>query len=290
MSMLAVNLRAAGLIALAMLLYAVSDAFIKHLTTVLPIGEIMGLRGIAMCLLLYALLRRQGHAFAPRLWLHPANLGRAVLEVVCAGLYFVGLNRLPLGDNASLFFIAPIMLTALAALILKEPVGPRRWAAVGIGFLGVVVVAGPPAAWSWAILLPLGSAFFSASRDIATRKVPRAVPAGAVSLVTAAAVMLGGFATLPFGWVRPDAAAIGLLLLSAGIVAIGYQCYVLAIRMGEVSFISPFRYVAVPFSILLGVIFWAETPTPGKLLGASIIVGSGLFILLRERQLARRRG
>lgn len=290
MSALARNLRAAGLIAAAMALYAVSDAFIKHVTASLPVGEIMGLRGVVMCLLLYALLRRQGRAGEPRSWLHPSNLSRAAFEVVCAGLYFLALSRLPLGDVSTLFFVAPIMLTALAVLILKEKVGPRRWAAVGVGFLGVLIVAGRPSGWTILILLPLGAALFSALRDIATRRVPPTVPAGAISLVTAAAMTVAGFLTLPFGWQLPGPVEALILLMSAVVVAVGYQLYVLAIQSGDISFISPFRYVAIPLAMLLGFLGWGDVPGPTKLLGALVIVGSGLFIFYRERVLARRAG
>ena len=288
MSQLAANVRAAGLMLAAMGCYGFSDAMIKHVSVAIPIGEIMGLRGIVMCLLLYAMLRHQGHPTDWGLWLHPWNIARGVAEIACAGLYFASLARLPLGDASALFFVAPIILTALAALILKEPVGPRRWSAVAIGFFGVMVGAGPPRGWTVLILLPLSSAFFSAFRDILQRRIPAEVPAGAISLVTAGSMVLGGFATLPFGWVVPTVDQAGILLLSAVIVAGGYQFYVLAIRAGDISFVSPFRYVAIPLAMLLGFIGWGDVPTPMKLLGACIIVGSGLFIFYRERQLALR--
>jgi drug/metabolite transporter (DMT)-like permease len=216
-------------------------------------------------------------------------VARGAIEVGCGGLYFLALASLPLGDTATLFFVAPILLTALAALLLKEPVGARRWAAVGLGFLGVLVTAGAPQAWTVLLLLPLGSAMFSAFRDIATRQIPPTVPAGAISLVTAASMGIGGFLTLPFGWVRPDAAGLLLLAGSALVVAGGYQSYVLAIRLGDLSFVSPIRYVAVPIAMVLGFIGWGDVPAAHKLLGAAIIVGSGLFILYRERRLAAAR-
>jgi drug/metabolite transporter (DMT)-like permease len=280
------NLKAGGLIALAMSLYSLSDAFLKDLSTRMPVGEIMGLRGLVMTLLLYALLARQGHRFSARLWLQPWNIARGVIEVGCGGLYFLALAHLPLGDTATLFFIAPVMLTALAALLLNEHVGPRRWAAVLFGFLGVLITAGTPQSWTVLILLPLGSALFSAFRDIATRRISPDLPAGAISLVTAAAMSLGGFATLPLGWVMPDEAGLVILLGSALVVAAGYQSYVHAIRLGDLSFVSPIRYVAVPIAMILGFVGWGDVPTFGKLVGASVIIASGLFIFYRERQLA----
>lgn len=270
-----------------MSLYSVSDAFLKELSTRMPVGEIMGLRGVMMTGLLYALLARQGHRFDRRLWLHPWNLGRGAIEVGCGGLYFLALANLPLGDTATLFFVAPILLTALAALLLKEPVGPRRWAAVGLGFLGVLITAGTPRAWTALLLLPLGSALFSAFRDIATRQIPPVIPAGAISLVTAASMGVGGFLTLPLGWVWPDGTGMLVLAGSALVVAGGYQSYVMAIRLGDLSFVSPIRYVAVPIAMVLGFVGWGDVPSPAKLLGASVIVGSGLFIFYRERRLVR---
>jgi drug/metabolite transporter (DMT)-like permease len=287
MKPLAQNLRAGALIALAMALYAVSDAFLKQLSTRVPVGEIMGLRGLMMTALLYALLSRQGHRYSPTVWLQPWNIARGAIEVGCGGLYFLALANLPLGDTATLFFIAPVMLTALAALILKEPVGPRRWAAVLCGFLGVVITAGTPQSWTLLILLPLGSALFSALRDIATRQISPFVPAGAISLVTAACMTVGGFLTLPFGWVVPDASALLVLSGSALVVAGGYQSYVHAIRLGDLSFVSPIRYVAVPIAMILGFIGWGDVPTPMKMVGACVIVGSGLFIFYRERRLSQ---
>ena len=142
--------------------------------------------------------------------------------------------------------------------------------------------------WTLLILLPLSSALFSATRDIIQRGIPPEVPAAAISLVTAAAMMLGGFATMPFGWVVPTGPQAGILLASAVLVGAGYQFYVLAIRTGDISFVSPFRYVAIPLAMILGFAVWGDVPTPLKLLGAGIIVGSGLFIFYRERQLALR--
>jgi drug/metabolite transporter (DMT)-like permease len=98
---------------------------------------------------------------------------------------------------------------------------------------------------------------------------------------------LGGFSTAVLGWPMPSLGHAGLLVLSALIAGLGYQCYVLAIRTGELSFISPFRYVAVPLAILLGLVVWGEVPGPAKLLGAAIIIGSGLFIFHRERLRSR---
>ncbi|MFO1070549.1 MAG: DMT family transporter [Geminicoccaceae bacterium] len=281
------NLRAAGLIAAAMALFGVSDAFIKYVTIYLPVGQIMALRGLLMALLFLAVLRRQGHRFTPRLWLHPWNLARGASEILCAAFYFQALNHLPLGEATTLFFIAPVLLTATAALFLGEQVGWQRWAAVAMGFAGVLIVAGPPRSWSIVILLPLAAAALSVLRDVLTRRVPHEVPAAAVSLVTAASMSLGGFSTAVLGWPMPSPGQLGLLLLSALIVGLGYQCYVLAIRRGELSFVSPFRYVAVPLAILLGLIGWGEVPGPAKLFGAAIIVGSGLFIFHRERLRSR---
>jgi drug/metabolite transporter (DMT)-like permease len=197
----------------------------------------------------------------------------------------ISLAYLPLGDAYTLYFSAPVMLTAAAALFLREPVGVRRWAAVLAGFAGVVVAAGAPGTWQLAALLPLLAAALSVARDFATRSVSPEVNAGTVALATAIVVTLGGLATLPFAWTPPTPVELALCLAAAAGAGAGYVLFAVALRTGELSFISPFRYAGVPAAMLLGLLVWGDVPSWRTLLGAAIIVGSGLFILRRERRL-----
>ncbi len=147
------------------------------------------------------------------------------------------------------------MLTAAAALFTGERVGPGRWAAVLISFLGILVAVGTPASWQPAILLPLVAAILSVLRDLATRRVDPAVGSGTVALATAATATIAGSLTLPLGWAVPDPLSIGLCLLAAVGAGLGYLLFVMGLRIGELSYVAPFRYTGIPCAMLLGLLF-----------------------------------
>lgn len=282
------NLHAALLVAAAMTAFGISDAMTKEITATMPIGQLMALRGFVVVPVLWLLLRREQVRLPLVALFDRWNIVRAVGEALCAALFFASLHHLSLIDNTTLFFVAPIMVTAMAALILKEKVGPRRWTGVLVGFLGVIIAAGAPGATvGWVVLLPIASAFFSAARDIVTRKIDPNLPAAGISLVTALGVTALGWLSLPLGWVVPGWKEIGLLGVSSLLVTCGYQLYIQGIRFADISFVSPFRYVAIPVAALLGYIVWGDVPTVQLLIGGCIIVGSGLFIIYRERQIAK---
>lgn len=274
------NLRAAALTVAAVGTFCVNDAVVKLLTARLPPGQILALRGLFVMALLLLVL--------PRLGLRPGRpdrfaLTRAAAEVGVNGCFVAGLLFLPLGDSYTLYFTAPIMLTAAAALFLGERVGWQRWAAVAAGFLGVLLAVGTPGSWHPAVLLPLLAAALSVVRDLATQRVPPAVGAGTVALTTAVAVTLAGLATIPFAWTTPGPTDLGLCLAAALGASCGYVLFVVALRTGELSFISPFRYAGIPMAMLLGLLVWGEAPSARMLLGAVVVVGAGLFVLQRER-------
>lgn len=280
------NLEGALVMAGAMAAFTVNDTFVKLLAERLPIGQIMTLRGLAVLPLLLLLLRAQAGRLALHACLEPWVLARATSETVTSWLFLASIAALPLADAMVLFFAAPILLTVAAALFLGEPVGWRRWSAVLVGFSGVALAAAPTGAWSPAVLLPLAAAATSVVRDIVTRRIPPAVPTAAVSIATAALVAASGLLSLPWGWPAPSPGEGALLVLCAGLLALGYQGFVHAVRTAELSVVSPIRYVAVPIAMLTGFLLWGHLPDARMLLGALLIVGSGLFILYRAHRLA----
>lgn len=281
------NLEGALVMAGAMTAFTVNDTFVKLLAERLPIGQIMTLRGLAVLPLLLLLLRAQAGRLALHAVLEPWVLARAVLETVTSWLFLASIAALPLADAMVLFFSAPILLTVAAALFLAEPVGWRRWTAVLVGFAGVALAAAPAGTWSPAVLLPLAAATTSVVRDLVTRRIPPAVPTAAVSIATAGMVALSGLASLPWGWPVPTGGEVGLLVLCATLLAAGYQGFVHAVRTADLSVVSPIRYVSVPIAMLTGFLLWRHLPGGRMLLGAVLIVGSGLFILWRAHRLAR---
>lgn len=278
------NVRAALLIFAGMVAFTTNDTIVKLLTEHLPVGEVMFVRGIAVVGVLIVLLRRRHRAVPLAACLERHVVIRALLEAGITFCFLAALARMPIANATTLFFSAPIMLTVLAALVLGEKVGPRRWLAIFTGFTGVVIVAGPRGEFSAVALLPVAAAAMSATRDIVTRFVPATVPSIAVSLTSAAAVTLAGLLTAPAGWPVPGTVELGLMLLCSALVTVGYLAYVAAIRLGEVSFVAPVRYTAIPMAMLAGYVLWGHVPATTTWLGTAVIIGSGLFIFHRARK------
>ncbi len=290
------NLRAAGLVCFVTALFALSDTVMKHLFQTVPVGQVMGLRGVLICLLLFAVLVVRRRRFVRAHALSLVSLARAGLEVAISLSFFMSLLMMPLADATVLLFAAPIIMTVMATLFLGEKVGVRRWSAVLVGFLGVLLVAGPTnRALGVESLLPLLSATLVAIRDVITRYVPIDHDSTTVALTTAVAVSLAGCLSLPLAWsglvapwVWPDPVDAAKIVVGAVLIATAYIAVVAAYRLGEMSFLAPFRYSSIPLVLLLSWSVFGDRPTPSMLVGAAIITASGIFIFTRERQLARR--
>ena len=280
----AANLRGALLVVASMAGFCINDAFIKSLSVAVPIGQLIAVRGVFAVALLLALLPRLGLRIGrPErfTWL------RAAGEVAVTFAFLAALARLPIGDTYTLYFAGPLLLTAGAALLLGEQVGPRRWAAVAVGFLGVLVVLGLPREWQAASLIALAAALLSVARDLVTRWIPASVGSGTVAAVTGVCVTLSGWVTAVSGdWVPLGWSDLALCALAALGVAAGYTSFVIALRMGELSFIATFRYAGIPMAMLLGLLVWGDVPGPRMLAGAALIMGAGLYIVWRERHRA----
>jgi drug/metabolite transporter (DMT)-like permease len=281
MSRLSPNLRGALLVVVAMAAFCINDAFIKELSARAPIGQLMAVRGVFAVALMLAVLPLLGLRIGrPErfTWL------RAAGEVAVTFTFLAALARLPIGDTYTLYFAGPLLLTAGAALLLGERVGPARWAAVLVGFLGVLVVLGLPRDWQEASLIALAAAFLSVARDLTTRRIPATVGSGTVAALTSLGVTVSGWATALGGdWVPLSWRDIGLLALAALGVAGGYTAFVVALRTGELSYVATFRYAGIPMAMLLGLLVWGEVPGARMLAGAALIMGAGMFILWRER-------
>ena len=267
-----------------------NDAIIKHITEVFNVGQIMFLRGALICVIFACVMRMRGQPVFQRRSLHRWSLLRALFEL-CATLFFLtGLSLLPIAVASTLGFSSPIFLALLAAIVLKEKVGLDRWLIILIGFAGVLLITNPFASGaSWAVIFPLVCAFFVALRDIAIRYVPNDLPSTQVAFTNAWVVMIGGgLYSIYQGWGEADLhwylwfIALGVALYS------GYLFLIIGSRLGELSFISPFKYVSILLALLYGYLIWEETPTLTMLAGASIIVISGIILLSSEKRRARK--
>jgi len=275
---------------LAMAMISTNDALIKSASETLSVSQILAVRGLIACLVFGTLIRLSDRPVFPRLMLDRANLLRGVLEVATTLCFVTGLSLLPIAIATTLVWTSPILLTVMAALVLREPVPPSRWAAVLAGFAGVLLIAQPfGSGLSAALILPLMAAFFLAMRDIVTRKIDPRVGSPTITLTTLLLVTLCGAVLSLFAWHPLEQAQVTKLAVSAVLLAFGFYCMIEAVRIGDLSFVAPFTFTAIVMALLLGYFVWHDVPTPSMLAGVALIAGACVHILRRRRGVRYRR-
>lgn len=288
------NINAILLVVCAMAAFTVEDAFIKHLSGVMPVGQILLLLGLGTCAIFAVAARLQGQRlFAPAAWRGPF-LVRMLTEGGAAMAFTTSLSLVDLSVVAAVFQVTPLAITLGAALFLGETVGWRRWSAIVVGFMGVLLIIRPGLdGFEPAALLVLVAVVCVAARDLITRRMDVTVSSVVISFQGfAASVLAGPILLLSSGsaLVALDAWHSLLVLGTMIFSALGYYGIVAAMRMGEASVVTPFRYTRLLFSILAGVLVFRERPDLLTLGGAGLIIATGLYTVLRERKLARRAG
>ncbi|MEO9684990.1 MAG: DMT family transporter [Tateyamaria sp.] len=281
------NLRGAFVMVLAMLGFAIEDAVIKLLAGALPVSQIIGTLGIASAVLFAGICRAQGKALWSRDFLTPAVILRNVAEAVGALGFVTAIALMPLSSASAILQTGPLLVTLGAALFLGEPVGWRRWAAIVVGFGGVLLIIRPGTEnFDWNSIYAVIGVIGLAIRDLAIRRIPAQISSmqlsmlAFLSLIPAAGILL---MTNGDTLVSPSLGQWGLLAGIVGIGALAYFGITYASRIGEISFVVPFRYSRMVFALVIGMAVFNENPDALTLLGAAIIVGSGLYTLWRER-------
>ena len=284
------NLRGILFITAAMAAFSIEDSFIKHLSGSVPKGQIMLLLGLGGALVFFLVaLRQQVNVFAKRHFSWPL-FWRTSSESVAALFFITSLSLVPITTVAAVFQATPLAITLGAALFLGEQVGWRRWSAIMVGFLGVLIIIRPGmAGFDPASLFVVITVFTIAARDLLTRLIPTETSSTVVSFYGFFALVVSSPLLMAItGW--PEAVT-GTEALSLGAAVafgvIGYYLIVTAMRMGEASAIMPFRYTRLLFSIILGAWIFGESPDALTYLGSALIIASGLYTFLRERKLAR---
>ena len=269
----------------AMACLVANDTLVKFASQSLPASELIFVRGVFATALLLVLVRALGLGGQLPALLERRVLLRALLDGLGTLAYLISLFHLPLANTNAINMAAPLFITVFAALLFHERVAAARWAAVGVGFTGVLLVVQPAgSAFNAFALLCLLGALLNASRDIVTRTIPRGVHALLITLTTAVIVLL-----LSAGWGlfqpwRPLTAG-QLALLAAASVCLsgGYLLLTVSMRNGDLSLVAPFRYTALLFAVVLGWVVWSDVPNATAWTGIALLVGAGLFVLQRER-------
>jgi drug/metabolite transporter (DMT)-like permease len=284
------NLKGMAWMTLAMLAFALTDMVFVFATRELPLGQILFLFGTGGGVLFGLWARLQGHR-----WLSPVLLMRPVMlrnaaEILATGAFLVALSLIPLSTLSAVIQANPLLVTLGAALFLGEKVGWRRWAAIGVGLFGVLVIIRPGAeAFDPNILFAVAAAIGLSLRDLATRPVPKHVPTTLLASYSFAAVGLTGALVMPVfgGWVPPSPAM--ALLIPVGVMTgmLAYFAITAAMRVGEIAVVTPLRYTRLVFAFVIAVVVFDETIDSTTILGVAIVVATGLYTFWRERQSAR---
>lgn len=272
--------------------FTLNDAITKVSSESMNMAQVMLIRGAFASLFVGLLAWQRGALALPGSMLQPMVAVRVAGEAGATVSFLVALAHLPIANVSAVLQALPLAVTMGAALVFNEGVGWRRWLAIAIGFAGVLIIVRPGfEGFSIYSVLALACVACCAVRDLATRRIPQAIPTLLVSTTTALAMtMLGAALLLPMGgWTPMTGKSTAFLAMAAVLVVIGYQFIIMAMRMGDISFIAPFRYTALLWSILLGLFIFGDVPDLPMILGASVIVGSGLYALYRERIVGRRK-
>ncbi|HEY9549297.1 MAG TPA: DMT family transporter [Kiloniellaceae bacterium] len=284
------NIRGALFMAGAMAAFVLNDTMMKLVFGELALFQAIFLRGLLLSVLLglLALSRRQLLHRPSRADARVLGL-RVVGEIGSAVCFLTALYHMPIANATAIIQVIPLAITLAAALCFGEQVGWRRYSAIAVGFAGVLVIVRPGAegfnAYAFWAVAAVG---FMVLRDLATRRFSSAVPSLYIAFVTA--VLTGAFAglvALTREWQPLSTGSAGLLCASSSFLVFGYLFSIKAMRVGEVAFVSPFRYTILIWAIVIGIVVFGDIPDGWTLIGAAIVVATGIYTFYRERKLMR---
>lgn len=274
-----------GLFCIALLFFTGLDTSAKLASASLPALQIVWARFIGHLVIAsatYGILQRGRMRRVNAPWLQLARSACLLLATACN---FTALRHLQLTETVSIFFSVPLMVTALAVPFLGERVGPRRWAAIIVGFLGVLVIIRPGfGIVHWAVLFSLAAALSTAAYQLLTRRlaaIDDVVTTQALTPVVGALVLLP---VMPLVWVTPATAFEWVLLAAAGACgAIGHYLFIVAHRHAPAAILAPFIYLQILYVTIVGLLVFGQLPDIWVYVGAAIVIASGVYVWSRER-------
>ena len=273
---------------LSMACFAVEDTFIKLLSARLPATQILFSVGFGGALITLALAVTLNVNLADKILLNKHVISRTIADLFGALFFTSAMVLIPMSLLASILQATPLFVTLGAAILLGEKVGWRRWSAIFIGFLGIIIILQPGyGSFQLASLLGLAAVLCLALRDVVTRDMATEIPTLTVTFYACLAMGSAGFIAYPFfGTPIMPTTFEAILFVCAAIIGVtGYFLIVLATRKGDVSVIAPFRYSRLLFSLVLASLVLGEMLTLPILLGGLLVVSSGIYTFGRERRL-----
>ncbi|MEJ0011080.1 MAG: DMT family transporter [Bauldia sp.] len=274
-----------GLMVGAIALFSLNDALAKWLAANYQAPQMLFFRSIPALLLLLPSIRKLGWRSlidVERPWLQAMRAAIGAIETM---LFYWAVQKLPLADAMTYYLAGPIYVTVMAALFLHEKVGWRRWTAVLVGFLGVVIALGPSAlSFGWSALIALtGSIIYSIF--LVTTRVVRGTPDSVLAAWQVTAGLIFGGIVSPFVWVPVahwyDGGLMALLGVAALLAILGVNR---SLAVAPASVVVPYQYTMIVWAVIFGYFVFGNVPSVQTLVGAAIIIGAGLFIFFREQQ------
>jgi drug/metabolite transporter (DMT)-like permease len=285
----------------AALMFTLMSVLVRYVSDAVPLGEIVFFRSAFAILPVLLIFAWRGELVSALRTKRPfGHVGRGLISVAGMFLNFAALARLPLVDVTAISFAAPLITVAFAALFLGERVRIYRWSAVGVGFIGVLVMLWPhfdlahftTAGGTVAAIgaaCALGSAFTNAGAVVQTRRLTDTETTSSIVVYFSLVCALVGLATLPFGWVMPNRVELIALIMLGVCGGLAHILLTESYRHAPASVVAPFDYSTMLWAALVGYFIWGELPTIYVYIGGAIVAATGLFVIWRERQLGLRR-
>jgi drug/metabolite transporter (DMT)-like permease len=279
------NLRGIGLMIVSMAAFTLADSSIKRISDTIPVGEILMVMGIGGMIIFIIWAKAVGQRLFGSDFFSRLNFFRSLGEIIGTFGFVTALALSPISSASAILQATPLVITLGAALFLKEPVGWRRWSASIIGFFGVLLIVQPGvAAFQPASLFAVLGVIGLSIRDLATRVAPKSMTSIRLGIYGFASIIPTGFVLMMLsgGFIAPNTVQNTYLGLTIILGVGGYYMLTLAMRMGDVSIIAPFRYVRILFAIAIGIVVFDEQIDVWMVLGSAIIIASGLYTFARE--------
>jgi drug/metabolite transporter (DMT)-like permease len=268
-------------------IFSVNDALGKWLLLDYSVGELLLIRSAAALIFLIPFLRNTGAAAfiaAPRPGLQIVRIVLSALEVA---MFFWAVSYLPLADTVTFYLAGPIYVTAMSVVLLGETVGWRRWSAVAVGFVGVVMALRPSAAsFTLPAVIALGGSIFFAVLMVTTRMLRHTADMVLISGQVGATLLFGA-AFAPFAWITPSLRDFLLLSLFGVLAIVALACVNRSLKLAPASVVVPYQYTMIVWAIILGYAVFGDVPDLFTLTGAAIIIAAGLYIFWREQMRGR---
>lgn len=279
----------------AMTAFVINDAFVKYASQSLPGGQLIVVRGVFAIVFLFVIAAWMGYVRGPGARLSDlrqrAVITRSILDAIATLTFLTALFQLPLANATAINMAAPLCISLLSVVWLRERIGVARWLVIAIGFVGVLLIVQPRSeGFNGYSLVCLLSTVFVAGRDLYTRRIHPDTPSIVITIGTAIAVTTAGAVLSIFqSWQPISPVQVAMLVAASVFLSSGYMLLIRAMRAGDVSVIVPFRYSGLLAALAIGFIVWRDFPNAIAWIGIAMLVAAGLHVVISERARARDR-